>query len=158
MVNIKQILNILVKNNRIYYTKNNNLKGYKNMKLDLRNIILENDKIIVENEEYDHNGRLIETPSEKYEKYEKPLLPGTIIDYDSEYVLILENNGYICIDYSDKISYLDYDWASDPRVQKIYSPFSCEKAMYEWIIQNEHHKDALKKYYKKSFFKKTYNY
>lgn len=121
------------------------------MKIDLKNIILENDKIIVENEEYDHNGQLIETASEKYEK---PLPPGTIIDYDSEYILILENNGYFCIDYSGSISYLDYDWASDPRVQQIYSPFKTEKEMYEWIIHNEHHQDALKKYYKKSFFKK----
>lgn len=121
------------------------------MKVNLKNIVIEEGRIVVENEEYDHNGILIETPNEKYGH---PLLPGTIIDYDSEYVLILDNNGYICLDYADSINYLDYDWASDPRVQQIYSPFKTEKEMYEWIIHNEHHQDALKKYYKKSFFKK----
>lgn len=120
------------------------------MKVNSKNIIIDQDRIIVENEEYDHNGKLIETPAEKYEL---PLLPGTIIDYDSEYILILENNGYTNLEYTDSINYLDYDWASDPRTMNIYAPFKNEKDMQEWIRNNVYHKKALEKYYKKSFFK-----
>lgn len=120
------------------------------MKINLKNIIIEKNRIVVENEEYDQDGNLIETPNEKYGH---PLLPGTIIDYDSEYVLILENNGYICLDYADSINYLDYDWAEDSRTKKIYSPFKNDIEIQEWIQNNKHHKQPLEKYYKKSFFK-----
>lgn len=120
------------------------------MKVNLKNIIIEEGRIVVENEEYDHNGILIETPAEKYDL---PLSAGTIIDYDSEYILILENNGYTNLEYSDSIRYLDYDWASDPRTMNIYPPFKDKKSMKEWIEDNKHHKQSLEKYYKKVFFK-----
>lgn len=120
------------------------------MKINLKSITIDKEKIIVNEEEYDLNGNIIETPSEKYSK---PLISGTIIDYDSEYILILENNGYVCLDYADKVNYLDYDWVEDPRSLKIYPPFKDKNEMSLWINENPHHKDSLIKYYKKSFFK-----
>lgn len=122
------------------------------MKMNLKDIQIKKDKIIFDNEEYDNFGNLIETPKEKYLKVFEP---GTIINYDNEYILMLPNNGYVALGYNIdlKINYIDYDWAKDPRIVEVFEPFKNQEQFNQWLKDFPEHEFTLNKHYNKKFFK-----
>lgn len=112
-------------------------------------ISLKNNMLIVNNIEYDHQGNVLENDDCSYIE-EREILPGTIINYDGEFILFLEDDGFIVLDYGKEPRYepKGYDWLNDPRTTDVIQPFKNKEEMMDWLKDYPYYKDNVIKYYK----------
>lgn len=110
-------------------------------------ISLKNNMLIVNNIEYDHQGNILENDDCSYIE---EMAPGTIINYDGEFILFLEDDGFIVLDYGKEPRYDEkgYDWLNDPRTTDVIPPFKNKEEMMDWLKDYPYYKDNVIKYYK----------
>ena len=122
------------------------------MKINIKDIVVEKDKVSIEGESYDKFSNLIET---KEEKYQKVYPAGSILNYEGTYILLLSGDEFLSLGYNESVNVrsLDYDWGSDPRVIEVIKPFKNMKELEAWTLENPECKQDINRHYKKSFFK-----
>ena len=110
-------------------------------------IRLKNNMLVVNNIEYDHQGNILENDDCSYIE---EITPGTIINYDGEFILFLEDDGFIVLDYGKEPRYDEkgYDWLNDPRTVDVIEPFQSTEEMMDWLKDYPYYKDNVIKYYK----------
>lgn len=67
--------------------------------------------------------------------YIEEITPGTIINYDGEFILFLEDDGFIVLDYGKEPRYDEkgYDWLNDHRTTDVIEPFQSTEEMMDWL-------------------------
>lgn len=110
-------------------------------------ISLKNNMLVVNDIEYDHQGNILEN-DDCY--YVEEITPGTIINYDGEFILFIENDGFIDLGYGKEPRYDEkgYDWLNDPRTVDVIEPFQSTEEMMDWLNDYPYYKDNVIKYYK----------
>lgn len=112
-------------------------------------ISLKNNTLIVNDIEYDHQGNVLEN-DDCY--YIEEINPGTIINYDGEFILFIENDGFI--DFYGKEPRYDekgYDWLNDPRTVDVIEPFQSTEEMMDWLKDYPYYKETVMIYYNEIF-------
>ncbi len=110
-------------------------------------ISLKNNMLVVNDIEYDHQGNILENDDCSYVE---EITPGTIINYDGEFILFIENDGFIDLGYGKEPRYDEkgYDWLNDPRTTDVIEPFQSTEEMMDWLKDYPYYKDNVIKYYK----------
>ena len=110
-------------------------------------ISLKNNMLVVNDIEYDHQGNILENDDCSYVE---EINPGTIINYDGEFILFIENDGFIDLGYGKEPRYDEkgYDWLNDPRTTDVIQPFKNKEEMMDWLKDYPYYKDNVIKYYK----------
>lgn len=110
-------------------------------------IRLKNNMLVVNNIEYDHQGNILENDDCSYIE---EITPGTIINYDGEFILFIKNDGFIDLGYEKEPRYDEkgYDWLNDPRTTDVIEPFQSTEEMMDWLKDYPYYKDNVIKYYK----------
>ncbi len=110
-------------------------------------ISLKNNMLVVNDIEYDHQGNILENDDCSYVE---EITPGTIINYDGEFILFIENDGFIDLGYGKEPRYDEkgYDWLNDPRTTDVIQPFKNKEEMMDWLKDYPYYKDNVIKYYK----------
>ncbi len=118
-------------------------------------ISLKNNTLIVNDIEYDHQGNVLENDDYSYIE-EKEILPGTIINYDGDFVLFTENNGFIVLGYEKEPRYepKGYDWLNDPRTEDVIEPFQSKEELMDWLKDYPYYKEELMIHYNQILKKK----
>lgn len=95
-------------------------------------IRLKNNILVVNDIEYDHQGNVLENDDCSYIE---EITPGTIINYDGEFILFLEDDGFIVLDYGKEPRYDEkgYDWLNDHRRTDVIEPFQSTEEMMDWL-------------------------
>ncbi|EPP7233596.1 hypothetical protein ACTOJ1_000501 [Shigella flexneri] len=115
----------------------------------IQKISIKNNMLIINDIEYDHQGNILENDDCAYVE-EIEIIPGTIINYDGEFILFLEDDGFIVLDYGKEPRYepKGYDWLNDPRTTDVIQPFQNTEEMMDWLKDYPYYKDNVIKYYK----------